>query len=181
VALEGNRVQVDATLRTSQPHIFAAGDVTGLYEVVHTAITQGEIAATNAVTGGKKEADYRLKTTVVFTEPEIASVGQTEAEARAAGIDCLTASYPFNDHGKSMIMGAKRGFVKLVAKPVSGEIIGGQIVGPHASDLIHELIAVMHYRGTAAELASIPHYHPTLAEIITYPAEEIADAVKARS
>jgi pyruvate/2-oxoglutarate dehydrogenase complex dihydrolipoamide dehydrogenase (E3) component len=179
VVLDGNRVKVDATLRTSQPHIFAAGDVTALYEVVHTAIAQAEIAATNAVTGGNKMADYRLKTTVVFTEPEIASVGQTEDEVKQSGTPYFAASYPFADHGKSMIHGSKRGFVKLIAERTRGEILGAQIIGPHASDLIHELISVMYYHGTAAELAAMPHYHPTLSEIITYPAEDIADAVKA--
>jgi pyruvate/2-oxoglutarate dehydrogenase complex dihydrolipoamide dehydrogenase (E3) component len=101
-------------------------------------------------------------------------VGLTETEAAAQGIDYLTASYPFNDHGKAQIGGHEFGFVKLLAEKSRGEIIGAEIIGPHASDLIHELIAVMRYHGTVQELATMPHYHPTLAEIVTYPAEEIA-------
>lgn len=182
IALTGNAIAVDLELRTNQSHVFAAGDVTGLYEVVHVAIQQAEIAGWNAaqLVQGKKNLrsiDYRLKASVVFTQPEVASVGLTEREAQAQGLDFLTANYPFNDHGKSMIMGVKHGFVKLIATRPFGEIIGAQIIGPHASDLIHELIAVMHYRGTARELAAMPHYHPTLAEIWTYPAEEIAEQI----
>ena len=78
-----------------------------------------------------------------------------------------------------MIGGHEFGFVKLLAEKTRGEIIGGEIIGPHASDLIHEIIAVMRYRGTAQELATMPHYHPTLSEIVTYPAEEIAGMVLA--
>jgi pyruvate/2-oxoglutarate dehydrogenase complex dihydrolipoamide dehydrogenase (E3) component len=181
VALVEGRLPVNDRLAASAPHIFAAGDAVGPHEVVHIAIEQGEIAARNAVDhlrgghGTPETIDYRLKALVTFTDPEIASVGLTETEARARGMDFLSASYPFRDHGKAMIGGHEFGFVKLLAEKSRGEIIGAEIIGPHASDLIHELIAVMRYRGTARELATMPHYHPTLAEIVTYPAEEIAD------
>ncbi len=178
-------LNIDATMRTSEPHIFAAGDVVGMHEVVHIAIQQGELAARNAVLhlhGGKgkpEKIDYRLKTLVTFTDPEIAQVGLTEKEAQEQKIDFVSASYPFDDHGKSMIGGHCHGFVKILAEKKRGEIIGAQIIGPHASDMIHELIAVMRYRGTAQELAEMPHYHPTLAEIVTYPAEELVDKLAA--
>jgi pyruvate/2-oxoglutarate dehydrogenase complex dihydrolipoamide dehydrogenase (E3) component len=183
VKLVEGKLKVDDSMASSAPHIFAAGDAVGPHEVVHIAIQQGEIAARNAVNhlrGSHQVAekiDYRLKALVTFTDPEIASVGLTEVEAKAQGIDFLTASYPFNDHGKALIGGHEFGFVKLMAEKSRGEIIGAEIIGPHASDLIHELIAVMRYRGTAQELATMPHYHPTLAEIVTYPAEEIADKI----
>jgi pyruvate/2-oxoglutarate dehydrogenase complex dihydrolipoamide dehydrogenase (E3) component len=180
VALDGNRVAVDERMRCTAPHIFAAGDVVGLWEVVHIAVLQGEVAGYNAarIAGNRiadRRQDNRLTTTVVFTEPQIAHVGLTEKEARDRKVDYVTASYPFNDHGKSQIHGTRHGFVKLLAEKKRGEIIGAQIIGPHASELIHELIAVMRYRGTAAELAAMPHYHPTLAEIVTYPAEDIVE------
>ena len=89
----------------------------------------------------------------------------------------LAASYPFSDHGKSMIMDAKDGFVKLLANPQTGEIIGGACVGPVAGELIHEIIAAMHNRMTVKQLAAMPHYHPTLAEIWTYPASELAELI----
>jgi pyruvate/2-oxoglutarate dehydrogenase complex dihydrolipoamide dehydrogenase (E3) component len=148
--------------------------------VVHLAIQQGEVAAKNAgdwIRGRELQAvmDYRLKLEVIFTSPEVASVGLSEKECKEKGLDILSGSYPFADHGKSMVMGATDGFVKLIALRKKGEIIGAQVVGPHASDLIHELVAVIRYRGTAKEVAEMPHYHPTLSEIWTYPAEEIAE------
>jgi pyruvate/2-oxoglutarate dehydrogenase complex dihydrolipoamide dehydrogenase (E3) component len=183
VTLAEGKLKLDGHLATSAPHIFAAGDSAGPHEVVHIAIQQGELAARNAVrllgqgSTEQETIDYRLKALVTFTDPEIASVGLTETEAKAQGIDYLSASYPFNDHGKALIGGHHFGFVKLLAEKTRGEIIGAVIIGPHASDLIHELIAVMRYRGTAQELGLMPHYHPTLAEIVTYPAEEIADQI----
>ena len=180
VKTEKGKVVTQLTQQTSVPHIFAAGDVCGPYEVVHLAIQQGEVAAKNAAAFAagkelKERMDYRLKLEVIFTSPEAAGVGYSEKECREKGWDIVTASYPFADHGKSMVMGELNGFVKLIALKERGEILGAQVVGPHASDLIHEPLAIMRYRGTAAEMAAMPHYHPTLSEIWTYPAEEIAD------
>jgi len=176
VQVEAGRIVTTAQMQTSLPHIYAAGDCTGLHEIVHIAIQQGEVAAHNLAHPDRmKQMDYRLLTEVVFTEPQIAVVGLTEKSARAANRPYLAASYPFNDHGKSLIMEAKDGFVKLLADPASGEIIGGCCVGPLGGELIHEIIAAMHKRMSVHELAAMPHYHPTLAEIWTYPAEELAD------
>jgi pyruvate/2-oxoglutarate dehydrogenase complex dihydrolipoamide dehydrogenase (E3) component len=180
VAVEGGHLKMEPNLATSAPHIFAAGDVAGPHEVVHIAIEQGECAARNAVRhlrgldAEAEKVDYRIKALVTFTEPEIASVGLTETEAKNQGILFISAKYPFNDHGKAMIGGYDYGFVKIIAEKTRGEIIGAEIIGPHASDLIHELVAVMYYHGTVQQLAKMPHYHPTLAEIVTYPAEELA-------
>ena len=122
--------------------------------------------------------DHRLLISVVFTEPQVAFVGLTEKEAPRAGFHLSRASYPFNDHGKSLIMEAKDGFVKLLANPKSGEILGGACVGPVGGELIHEIVAAMARRMTVHELAAMPHYHPTLAEIWTYPAEELAGKIR---
>ncbi|MEM9446301.1 MAG: dihydrolipoyl dehydrogenase [Verrucomicrobiota bacterium] len=191
VKTNSGRIRVRLTQQSSQKHIFAAGDVCGPYEVVHVAISQGELAAKNAlalVQQGKSRKspklarmDYRLIMTVTFTNPEVATVGKSEKDLQAEKKDYLMATYPFDDHGKSMVMGALDGFVKLLADPKKGTILGAQIVGPHASDLIHELTALMAFKGTVYDLAKMPHYHPTLAEILTYPAEEIADCMAARS
>jgi len=176
VRVEGRRIVTNAQMQTSLPHVYAAGDCTGLHEIVHIAIQQGEIAAHNLAHPEQvKPMDYRLLTEVIFTEPQVAVVGLTEKSARAANRHYLAASYPFNDHGKSLIMKAKDGFVKLLADPVGGEIIGGGCVGPVGGELIHEIVAAMHKRMTVHELAAMPHYHPTLAEIWTYPAEELAE------
>ncbi|HSU54508.1 MAG TPA: FAD-dependent oxidoreductase, partial [Candidatus Dormibacteraeota bacterium] len=179
VQLEYGRVATNARMQTNQPHIFAVGDCAGLHEIVHIAVQQGEIAAHNVGNPKQpKEMDYRLLTEVVFTEPQVAAVGLTEKSAHVGNVPYVVAKYPFNDHGKSLIMEARDGFVKLLADPITGEILGGCCVGPYGGELIHEIIAAMHKRMTVRELASMPHYHPTLAEIWTYPAEELADQIK---
>jgi pyruvate/2-oxoglutarate dehydrogenase complex dihydrolipoamide dehydrogenase (E3) component len=187
VALDGPRIITNSGMRTSVPHIYAAGDCTGPHEIVHIAIQQGEIGAKNiARTCSRRGAnrsfrtDYRLLTSVTFTDPQVAFVGLTEKEARARKIPHLAASYPFNDHGKSLIMEALDGFVKLLADPGTGEILGGCCVGPMGGELIHEISAAMAGGMTVHELAVMPHYHPTLAEIWTYPAEELADRIPTR-
>lgn len=174
----GGRIVTDAQMRTAAPHIFAAGDCTGPHEIVHIAIQQGETAA-HTILGARppRAMDYRLLISVVFTDPQVASVGLTEAAARAQGREFIATSYPFNDHGKSLLMEAKDGFVKLLADPRTGEILGGTCVGPSGGELIHEIVAAMCRRMTVGELAAMPHYHPTLAEIWTYPAEELATQV----
>lgn len=181
VTTDYGRIVTNPQMQTTAPHIYAAGDCTGPYEIVHIAIQQGELAAHNIAHPHKKKSmDYRLLTSVVFTDPQIASVGLTEKEASAKSIPYLVASYPFADHGKSLIMEAKDGFVKLLAHPATGEILGGSCVGPVAGELIHEITAAMHKRITVHELAAMPHYHPTLAEIWTYPAEELVEKISPR-
>ncbi len=180
VELEFGRIVTNAQMQSTVPHIYAVGDCTGLHEIVHIAVQQGEIAGHNLTNPNRMKAmDYRLVTEVVFTDPQIASVGLTEKEAQVLNVPYVTAKYPFSDHGKSLIMEAKDGFVKLLADPRSGEIIGGSCVGPSGGELIHEIIAAMYKRMTVHELAAMPHYHPTLAEIWTYPAEELAGQISA--
>ncbi len=178
VTTTGDRIVTNACLQTTAPHIYAAGDCTGPYEIVHVAIQQAEIAAHNiAHPEAGRQIDHRLLTFVVFTDPQIATVGLTEREAAAQGVSYRAASYPFADHGKALIMEAKAGFVKLLADAETGEIIGGGCVGPSGGELIHEIVAAMAKRMTVHELAALPHYHPTLAEIWTYPAEELAGQI----
>ena len=176
VRLDGRRIVTNPRMQTNLLHIYSAGDCAGPYEIVHIAIQQGEVASHNVAHPEEaKSMDYRLLAEVVFTEPQIAVVGLTEKSARATNRPYLAASYPFNDHGKSLIMEAKDGFVKLLADPGSGEIIGGACVGPVGGELIHEVIVAMQHRMTVQEFATVPHYHPTLAEIWTCPAEELAE------
>ncbi len=175
----GSHIQCDALMKTSIGHIFAAGDVCGPHEVVHIAIEQGEVAAQNAavelgLAEKERAISYRLKLLGIFTDPQVAMVGMTEAEARESGLEVHAATYPFDDHGKSMVMGETHGFVKLIAEKDSGRLVGGAVVGPEAVELIHEIVVAMSFNATAADLAVIPHYHPTLSEIWTYPAEDLA-------
>ncbi len=182
IEVRQGKIAVDDMMRTNQPHVYAVGDVNGLHEIVHIAIQQGEIAGWNAVHSQESPRRYddRLKAQVVFTDPQIAGVGLSEKECRDRQIPYHAASYPFNDHGKSMTLGETHGHVKLLASPENGKILGAHIVGPEAAELIHELIAVMYYQGTVHDLARMPHYHPTLAEILTYPAEELAGLIDSR-
>lgn len=177
VEIGKDKILVDETMQTNQPHIFAVGDVNGLHEIVHIAIQQGEIAGWNATHCDQppRRQDDRLKTQVVFTDPQVASVGLSEKECHTLNIPFVKASYPFNDHGKSLTLGETHGHVKLLAEPTTGKLLGAHIVGPEAAELIHELIAVMYYHGTVHDLLAMPHYHPTLAEIVTYPAESIVE------
>jgi len=185
VGCNGKLISVDESMETSNPRIFAAGDVCGPLEVVHMAIEQGEIAAWNAavtldkVPRHRKRMDYRLRLFGVFTEPQVAMVGATEKELRGEGKPYRSASYPFDDHGKSLVMGKGEGFVKLIADAGTGELLGGAIVGPEGVELIHEVVVAMGLRATAGQLARIPHYHPTLSEIWIDPAEELAEAIEA--
>ncbi len=176
VALDRGRIVADAHQRTTAPGISAAGDCCGPHEVVHLAVQQGEVAAHNLLNPSRLKAmDDRLLLSVVFTSPQVAQVGLSEQGARRRGIAYRTESYPFNDHGKSMILGVQEGFVKALADPQTGEVLGAACVGPQAGELIHEPAVAMAARMTAAQWAAVPHYHPTLAEIWTYPAESLAE------
>lgn len=178
VRLEQGAVHVDEQMRTSQRHIFAVGDVNGLQEIVHVAIHQGEVAGHNAARPSLpalKVDPHQSSLQVVFTDPQVASVGLTEKACQAQDIPYLAASYPFADHGKALCHGSPHGLVKLLCRPRTGEVIGGHITGAEGGELIHELAALMHFGGTVHDLLRLPHYHPTLAEIVTYPAEELAD------
>jgi len=171
-------IEIDDTMRTSQQHIFAVGDVTGQFALVHIAIQQGELAARNAVRGSSEHVDYSLsKTHTVFSDPQVAIAGETEKELQRAGIPYLVASYPFNDHGKAISIGKIKGFVKMMAAPSDGRILGAAILGADGSDLIHELVVALFYRATVFDFVKIPHLHPTLAEIWTYPAEELMEKI----
>lgn len=181
VVTEHGRIVTDECLRTSSPHIYAAGDCTGPHAIVHIAVRQGEIAVHNIVhPGSLRKMDDRLSLAVIFTDPQVAQVGLTEKSAAKLGIPHLVASYPFNELGKAVIMDATDGLVKLLADPKSGEILGGACVGPLGGELIHEIVAAMAKRMTVHELAALPHYHPTLAEIWTYPAEDLAGRITPR-
>jgi pyruvate/2-oxoglutarate dehydrogenase complex dihydrolipoamide dehydrogenase (E3) component len=179
IPTDSGRIVTNHSMQTVVPHIFAAGDCTSLHEIAHIAVLQGETAGHNIAHPDRmKEMDYRLQMEVVFTDPQIAWVGLTENQAHVEEIPFIVASYPFSDHGKSNIMEANDGFVKLLANPATGEILGGTCVGPLGGDLIHEITVAMAKRMTVRELAATPHYHPTLAEIWTYPAEELAEKIR---
>lgn len=173
-------ISVDHHMRTTNPDIFAAGDVTGCFQLVHVAIYEGEVAARNAFLAEQEKVDYSLISAhTVFTDPQVAVVGYRERDLVVEGRAYLKGSYAFEDHGKAISVGLTKGFVKMLADPDDGRILGVSIIGPEASDLIHEAIALLYFKATVYDVMRIPHLHPTLAEIMTYPAEEIADAIAA--
>ena len=173
------RVIVNRWQQTSRKHIYAAGDVCGPHDIVHLAVAQGELAARHACgVKGIKTVDYSLLLNVVFTEPQLATIGVQESELQAKGRRFLSAAYPFNDHGKSILMEANYGYVKVIAEPVRGRILGAEIVGRDAGELIHCFSGPLAMRATVFDLLRAPWYHPTLAEIITYPLEAIANRVR---
>jgi pyruvate/2-oxoglutarate dehydrogenase complex dihydrolipoamide dehydrogenase (E3) component len=173
------RVVINRWQQSTTPHIYAAGDCSGPAEIVHVAIQQAELAVRHAFgVKGIKPIDYSLLLNVVFTDPQLATVGRLESQLQEDGIEYLTASYPFDDHGKSILMEAKYGYVKVIAEPKRGRILGAEIVGKDAGELIHCFSVAMAQRGTVFDMLRAPWYHPTLAEIVTYPLEEIAEKIR---
>ncbi|MFP5501419.1 MAG: hypothetical protein ACLGIN_02945, partial [Candidatus Sericytochromatia bacterium] len=116
-----------------------------------------------------------------FTEPNIARVGMSETEATQLGRRVLIGRYDFADHGKAEILHETDGFVKMLADPRTGEILGATIVGPEGAELIHEVATAITLRATVEQFLQVPHVHPTLAEILTYPAEEILEQMRGLS
>jgi len=173
------QITINRWQQTSTPHIYAGGDCSGPVEIVHTAIQQGELAARHAAGIKKiKPIDWSLLLNVVFTDPQLATIGRLERELDDAGTPYLVASYPFNDHGKSILMEATYGYVKVIAEPKRGRILGAEIVGKDAGELIHAFSGPLAMKATVFDLLRAPWYHPTLAEIVTYPLEEIAEQIK---
>jgi pyruvate/2-oxoglutarate dehydrogenase complex dihydrolipoamide dehydrogenase (E3) component len=162
-------------LRTSNPHVYAVGDVTGEYMLVHVAIYQGEVAARNACLDHNEKAEYHITAAhTVFCDPQFAAVGSGEKELERKGIPYVCGRYDFAEHGKAQCLGKTKGFVKMMADPEGGRILGAAVLGPQASELIHEVIVAMTFDATVDRFMRIPHLHPTLAEIWTYPAESCA-------
>jgi pyruvate/2-oxoglutarate dehydrogenase complex dihydrolipoamide dehydrogenase (E3) component len=171
------QISVNEYQQTANPTVYAAGDVCGPFEIVHIAIMQGETAARHATGRNAEPVNFETRTSVVFTDPQVASAGIPLAEARKMGIDIVEADYPFDDHGKSILMEAKYGYVKAWAERSTGRIIGAQCVGKDAGELIHALAVGISMKATAGDLLKVHWYHPTLSEIWSYPLEDIAEAI----
>lgn len=164
--------------QTNVPHIYAAGDCSGPVEIVHVAIAQAELAARHAARVKRLQpVDFSKLLNVVFTDPQLATVGALARDLDEKGVKYLSASYPFDDHGKSILMEAKYGFVKVLAEPKRGRILGAEIVGKDAGELIHCFSVALALGATVHDMLRAPWYHPTLAEIVTYPLEEIAEQI----
>lgn len=163
-------IAVDSSLRTSNPHIFAVGDVIGPPFLAHKATKEGLIAA-EAIAGHLVEVDYRAMPTAIFTDPEIATVGLQEADAATKGRKVRIGKVPFAAIGRALTTGEYDGFVKLIADADSKVLLGATIVGPDASDLISELALGIEMGATVTDIALTVHPHPTLPEAIMESAE----------
>jgi len=172
---KSGHIEVDAMQRTANPKIYAAGDVAGPFEIVHLAIMQGEVAAGHAAGQTPDPVNYDSKTTVVFTDPQVATAGISLEEAAERGIEVVTADYPFDDHGKSILMEARYGYVKAWADRATGRVIGAECVGKDAGELIHAMAVAITLGASPAALLKVHWYHPTLSEIWSYPLEELAE------
>lgn len=156
-------IEIDPFLRTSVPWIYAIGDVTGGPLLAHVASHQGVVAAGN-IHGEEKKYQQRIVPQCVFASPEIATVGLSEEEARNKGMNVVVGRFPMGGNGKAVLMRQTAGFAKIVAGAGDGEILGVQIIGPHASDLIGEGVMAMQAEATIHEMAEAIHPHPTLSE-----------------
>ena len=160
-------IEIDDFMRTSVPHIFAIGDVTAKLQLAHVAEAQGVVAAE---TIGEAETmalgDYRMMPRATFCNPQVASFGLTEQQARDEGYDVKVAKFPFSANGKANGLGEPIGFVKLVADAEHLELLGGHLIGPDVSELLPELTLAQKWDLTALEAARNVHTHPTLSEAL---------------
>ncbi|MBV9352748.1 MAG: dihydrolipoyl dehydrogenase [Mycobacterium sp.] len=160
-------IRVDDYMRTSVPHIYGIGDVTGLLQLAHVAEAQGVVAA-ETIGGAETLAlgDYRMLPRATFCQPQVASFGLTEQQARDEGYDVKVAKFPFTANGKAHGLGDPSGFVKLVADGKYGELLGGHLIGHDVSELLPELTLAQKWDLTANELARNVHTHPTMSEAL---------------
>ncbi len=165
------QILVDECLRTSASSIYAVGDVIG-GTLAHVSRLEGEIVARH-ILGEKRTMDYDVVPWSIFTSLEISGVGLTEQEAKKRGIEYRSTISPFKSNGKALVSDEYEGFVKTLIEE-SGKILGAQIIGPHSSDLIHELALAKFVGATAEDIGRMIHVHPTLAEAVLKTAQQLA-------
>lgn len=168
-------IKVDRKMQTNIDGIYAIGDVTGGIMLAHLASKEGIAAAENAM-GGNSEVNYDVIPAAIFTSPEIGSVGLREKQVVEKGIKYKVGRFQFRSLGKSHAIGEISGLFKIIADEETDKILGAHIIGPHASDLIHEAALAMEKGLTAADIASTIHAHPTLAEGLMEAAEDVHDS-----
>ncbi len=165
IATVGKFIAVDNQLATSQPHIWTIGDAKGGLMFTHVATYDGPLAALNAVKGLGKTVDYRVIPRAMFSDPTLATVGLTEADARAQGLPVKVGSVAA-DGARAKAIGESRGRLKAVVHAETDEILGFHILAPHGDDLLHEAVAAMHGHGTIQRISKSIHIHPTLSEMV---------------
>ncbi|MEU3509358.1 dihydrolipoyl dehydrogenase [Streptomyces longwoodensis] len=159
-------IDVDGRCRTSVPHLFAIGDVTAKLMLAHAAEAMGVIAAETIADAETMELDYAMIPRATYCQPQVASFGYTEAQARELGHDVKVAKFPFTANGKSHGLGDTTGFVKLISDATYGELLGGHLIGPDVTELLPELTLAQQWDLTVHEVARNVHAHPTLGEAV---------------
>ena len=173
--MSGRAIVVDDCMATNLPNVWAIGDAVGGWMLAHKAMVEGRVVAEN-VTGGRRHADYRSVPNVIFTRPEIASVGLTEAQARANGVEIKVSQFLLSANPRARIHGETDGIARLICEAGSGRILGVHLLGPHATDLIAEGALAVQLGATADDLAWTTHAHPTLPEAMLEVALGFRDA-----
>ncbi|HXT21264.1 MAG TPA: FAD-dependent oxidoreductase, partial [Thermoanaerobaculia bacterium] len=164
--LERGFVRVDRFMRTAVPEVYAIGDVVPTPQLAHLASAEGILAVEHMAGREVRPINYEHVPGVTFCDPEVASIGLTEAKARERGYDVQVGKFPFTALGKAAIVGKTEGFVKVVREKKYDEVLGIHIIGVHATDLIGEASAALGLETTAEELFHAIHPHPTLTEAI---------------
>lgn len=157
---------VDDTMVTHCPSIYAIGDVTGRIQLAHVASHEGIVAAHNIVEGKKNAADYKAVPNCVYTNPEVASVGLTEGQAKEQGYEVAVGRYDFRGLGKAIASGHQDGFVKVVIDKKYGEVLGVHMLGAHVTDMIGEGVTALKLEATLESMIETIHAHPTMAEAV---------------
>ncbi|WP_405580708.1 dihydrolipoyl dehydrogenase [Streptomyces sp. NBC_01190] len=163
---ERGAIDVDGRCRTNVPHIFAIGDVTAKLMLAHAAESMGVIAAETIADAETMELDYVMIPRATFCQPQIASFGWTEAQARERGFDVKVQKFPFTANGKAQGLGEPTGFVKLLSDGRHGELLGAHLIGPEVTELLPELTLAQQWDLTVHEVARNVHAHPTLGEAV---------------
>ncbi|MEV6667589.1 dihydrolipoyl dehydrogenase [Streptomyces nigra] len=163
---ERGAIDVDGRCRTSVPHLFAIGDVTAKLMLAHAAEAMGVIAAETIADAETMELDYTMIARATYCQPQIASFGWTEAQAREQGYDVKVAKFPFTANAKAHGLGDATGFVKLISDAKYGELLGGHLIGPDVTELLPELTLAQQWDLTVHEVARNVHAHPTLGEAL---------------
>ncbi len=159
------RVLVDDHFRTGVPGVFAIGDLVPGPMLAHKAEHEG-VAVADVIAGNSAHVDYDVIPSVVYTDPELASVGATEAQLKEQGIAYATGRFQFRANGRAKSLGQEEGMAKVLSSSETGKILGAHIVGPRASEMIAEVVVAMHFGATAQQLGHTVHAHPTLSEIV---------------
>ena len=173
VGIEMDRafVKVDDCMQTNIANIYAIGDITGKIQLAHVATAQGMVAAANCA-GKTATMNYNVVPACIYTTPEIAYIGMTEAAAKEAGYDVILGNFNVAGNGKAMVMGENSGTIKLIAQKQTGKILGAQLFAPRATDMIGEIAVVMQKGGTLEDIGDTIHPHPTVVETLMEAAHD---------